>query len=535
MIPCSGPCLRGFAPRGLLPIALAAALVAAAGATSPIARAGDPSERRAAGPDGRDDGGDPGDDAESRLRDRLVKGPRAPGAETVRAWARETAAEGRARRGTDLGGDLLSGAASALETRGLDLGDALGLVREAISAYPPGRAAVGFAWFELAVILGRTGDPAGALAALDEAVRIAGSSGALDAPADDAVRRAALAAQLAGLGQEWRADLLTALGRHAEAATIHEGTARARSRSRGGRGASGADAAYERAAISAQRAGDPERAMANVDAAIEAAPNDARLVDLSQWRLYARHGALDAQGAVRLTDAWPGRAFLEEARTTLHRLEGRAGAWRLAMQVASSAAAASRMAQAVEMYEIAFRDPSFEMEARSSSLARQRILTAALVALRAGDPARARAWLELAVRFAGGPIAGTEGLSLAIDEALTQAEVARVSGRATPGEEPPGEGALPKRGGELVVPELPSGDDDGDGDPRAAPSGPARHDGSHEHAIWLAAALASVGALALGFALALAARRRARACGTRATGAQRPEQGPKDEETSSPP
>ena len=489
MICRSGRSSRRRSPPARLPRVLAAALVAAAGAAAPPVRAGDA--------DPRDAGGAPGaaapDDAEARLRDRLAAGPRTTEADAVRAWSSDVAGEGRRRPGTDLGGDLLSGAASALETRGLDLPRALSLVDEAISTYPARRAAIGFAWFERAVLLARLGDPEGALAALDAAARCAATPGGLDAPRDDADRRAALASQLDGLGRAWRADLLAALGRHAEAAALHEATALHGGTRTGSRGGRGDDGAWERAALEAYRAGDRERADRDAGAAIDAARDDGRVVDLTQWRLYARHDALDARAEVRLSDAWPGDAFLGEARTALHALEGRQGAWRFAMQVASSASAAGRSAEAVEMYEIALRDPSFEPEARRSSLARQRILTAALAALRAGDPARARAWLERAVQYAGGPIAGTEGLSLAIDEALTRAETARLAAGAPPEPASP-PGPRPARHlGELVLPGAADVDDEPRGEEAAGPSTPA-----DERRPWVPAALCA--ALAVGMA-----------------------------------
>ena len=501
----SGRPSRRRSPPARLPRVLAAALVAAAGAAAPPVHAGDAASGSA--------GGAPGaaapDDAEARLRDRLAAGPGSTEADAVRAWSHDVAGEGRLRPATDLGGDLLSGAASALETRGLDLPRALSLVDEAIATYPARRAAIGFAWFERAVLLARLGDPEGALAALDTAARCAATPGGLDAPRDDADRRTALEAQLEGLGRAWRADLLAALGRHAEAAALHEETATHGGARAARRGGPGADGAWERAAIEAYRAGDRERADRDAGAAIDAALDDGRVVDLAQWRLYARHGALDARAEVRLTDVWPGDAFLEEARTSLHALEGRRGAWRFAMQVASSASAAGRAAEAVEMYEIALRDPGFEQEARSSPLARQRILTAALAALRAGDPAKARAWLERAVQYAGGPIAGTEGLSVAIDEALTRAETARLLAGTAPQPTPPPAPRGARRLGELVVPGASDVDDEPSGEDASGPPRGADDPGPPWAPAALVAALAAVGGV-LAAAAALLRRGRSR-------------------------
>lgn len=352
--------------------------------------------------------------ADATWRLRLEAGPGSKDPDAIRAWARSVAAEGRRRPGTELGGDLLSGAASTMESSRLDAREARAYALEAVAVYPPGHPGVGFARFEQAVLESRLGDAAAALAALDEAGRLSSLPDRRDAPPDEVERRAVLRRQMSSLGAAWRTDLLTTLERHEEVAVFEEDAAEAR------RGGPGADLAWQRAAAAAWRAKDRERALADIARAIDVVGEDGRRVDLVQWRLLATHGLLDARGDVALTSTWPGPAFLEEARTALRGLQGRRGAYKLAVQVAALAWSSGRPAEALEMYEAAFRDPDFEGEARKSAFARQRLVTAAWIALRAGNPAKARAWLQRAAMLAGAPIPGTEGLSLQIDEALAR-------------------------------------------------------------------------------------------------------------------
>jgi tetratricopeptide (TPR) repeat protein len=388
-------------PRAALAVALAAAGVAPSGRA-----AADPP---LAGPDG-----------EADLARRADAGPRTDEPDGVRAWARETAQEGRRRAGTALGGDLLTAAAGALLGAGLDPARALEWAREAVAAYPPGSSGAGAAWLHAANALGWLDDPAAVLDALARAEAEARRDVSASAGERERREAAEFRALLAETGPLHRARALTALGRHAEAADVYEALA-----ARGARGGlQGAGRMWREAALSAWRAGDRERARAAGRRALEVAASDDEVVDRTLWSLLAAHGLLDEAGEVRLVNEWPGEAFAAEARTAARSVAGRRGAWRVALQAASLAMLSREHGEALALYETAFLEPSFADEARVSPFYRQTMVTAAHVALAADRPREALRWLQTAERWAGGPVPDTTLLRAQIDERLARAEAA---------------------------------------------------------------------------------------------------------------
>jgi tetratricopeptide (TPR) repeat protein len=403
------PVHRGHVAPCCLVLCLWALAALAAGAL-PVARAGDAAT------------------AEAALRLRIGDGPKSRDPATVLAWAAGLAEEGRARRGTLLGGDCLAAAAAALSGSADTAQQALALWKQCAAAYPEGAPETGLAWHERGVLEARiTSGAEGAtiaLASLEASARLAAMPPPLDADADLRRRHAHLRTTAEGLGRSWRAELLGRLGRHAEAADLHEALARARGDG-SGRGASGADVYWERAAVAAWRAGDRPRALEAIARAIEATTDEERLGELSHWRLLAAHGRLDERGepTVRteppVTDgaSLPDDAFLPDALAALDRLRG-LGRVTFALRLASHLLVAGRAADAVAFYAAAFTDPAFAAGPSVAEIDRRRLLTGALAAFDAGQFETAREWALRAERGAGGSLPGVSDLLLRIDAAI---------------------------------------------------------------------------------------------------------------------
>ncbi len=382
---------------------LAAALFAAAG---PLlvsrATAGD-DDPPAVRPDSPDDA----------VRARVNRGPVSSVPADALRWGREVAAAGRVRLGTVLGGDALYEAGMAAMRLGNEPSTGRQWLKEAVAAYPPGSVGIGHAWLGIAEAQTWLNDPAVLLDALDRAEAVA----AMPEPADATARRhwRELRDNLPWRIPELRTRALTGLSRHAEAAAVFEALADSPAAARGGHTPEGW---WADAAAAAWRAKDRPRAMADAEKALALSSKDEDVVSNTTWLLLARYGLISEAGEIELSNQWPGAAFLDDARVAAKSVEGRKGAWKVPLQCAGYAMLAREDDAALELYERAFSDPPFADVARESSTYRMLLVTAANVAMRAKRPNDALRWLRAAEIAARGPIPGTEGLRVQIDEAL---------------------------------------------------------------------------------------------------------------------
>lgn len=389
---------------------------------------------------------------------RLHRGPETGDAARLLAWVEEMVSAGRARAGTETGALLVAGAASELARRGGAPSRALVLLEEALRGFRPDDPRSGLLWLDVADVRNDLGDPPRVLEALERADAVASRPGPRDEPYPGPPLRARLLDELASRGEGLRRHALSAVGRHAEAASLWERGAAAPAGAAGSEGAPGSDDAWEWAAEEAWAAGDPARALRDIDLAIASARGGSSVVARVAWRIRAAFGQLTERGDVAYRPARITDELFTAWRAALRDHGARPGGFQLALDAATFALAGGRTEELLEFFTFAFTSPGFASEAAQSRSRRMEIVAAARMALAADRPAQALAWFRLAEHHEGGPLPHTEGLRLAIEDALRPTDapgsepsaVAPLALEAAVGGAPP-RGLLPGR-------PLPAGD-----------------------------------------------------------------------------
>ena len=351
--------------------------------------------------------------------DRLHRGPESGEPGRLLPWVDELVAAGRARAGTETGALLLAGAASELGRRGAAPAKARGLLEEALVRFSSDDPRSGLLWLDLADVRNDLGDPPGVLDALDRADAVARRPGPRDEAHPGPQLRARLREDLAARGEGLRRHALAAVGRHAEAATLWE--------RRAATTPAGADTAWEWAAEEAWAAGDRERALRNIDAAIASARNDSAAIPRISWKIRASFGQLTERGDAAYRTASISDDLFTAFRAAVRDHGDRPGGFQLALDASTFATAADRTDELLEFLSYAFTSPGFAREAARSLSRRLEIVAGARLALTAGRPEQALAWLRLAEHHHGGPLPHTEGFRLAIEEALRPPDDPRVA------------------------------------------------------------------------------------------------------------
>lgn len=344
---------------------------------------------------------------------RLHRGPESSDSARLLPWVEAMAAAGRSHADPATGALLLAGAASELARRGGAPAKARTLLEESLRSFSQDDPRSGLLWLDLADVRNDLGDPTGVLEALARADAVAHALGPRHEPHPGPQLRARLRDDLAGRGDGLRRHALSAVGRHAESATLWERRAAV---------AADGGVAWEWAAEEAWAAGDPERALRSIDRAIASAndgsPQDGRAVSRVAWRVRAEFGQLTERGDAAYRPARITDAMFTAWRAAVRDHGDRPGGFQLALDAASFAAAANRTDELIEFASAAFTSPGFAAEAARSVSRRLEIVAAARIALAGGEPAQALAWLRLAEHHHGGPLPRTEGFRLAIEEAL---------------------------------------------------------------------------------------------------------------------
>jgi tetratricopeptide (TPR) repeat protein len=426
------------------------------------------------------------------------------GRDRLSGWVDACVASGRRQAGTRLGGDLLYSAGVVLARR-LDEPDrALAVLGEAAAAYPADAPYRGLVLLAAADLRLAGGDAVAARRVLDAAEAAARRPPPVDADVVTLSRRDLLARRMATLGADLGVRIDEAAGDLAGAAARQARLAEGLDR----RGAPGADQAWARAARFHARTGDRAGALAAVDRALELTDRDETRARLSFWRLHARHGLLDADGAPTLGAHWPGDAFVEEVHVTLRGLQGNpaVGTWLLAL--ASRAVTAGRDDAALGLYQLALGDPVLVDRARDNPLLRGGLLVAFPVALRLGRLDEAERILDVVAGIAGSPREDLDAYRVAL--ARAREEAAR--------EDVPTPATAPEDAAATAGPEAPPSPHRGrlypHGPPAAADGAPPETlDGADEVGpwsvpAWPVAALCGLAALALFTTLAMRRRRR---------------------------
>ena len=371
------------------------------------------------------------------------------GRDRLSGWVDACVASGRRQAGTRLGGDLLYSAGVVLARR-LDEPDrALAVLGEAAAAYPADAPYRGLVLLAAADLRLAGGDAVAARRVLDAAEAAARRPPPVDADVVTLSRRDLLARRMATLGADLGVRIDEAAGDLAGAAARQARLAEGLDR----RGAPGADQAWARAARFHARTGDRAGALAAVDRALELTDRDETRARLSFWRLHARHGLLDADGAPTLGAHWPGDAFVEEVHVTLRGLQGNpaVGTWLLAL--ASRAVTAGRDDAALGLYQLALGDPVLVDRARDNPLLRGGLLVAFPVALRLGRLDEAERILDVVAGIAGSPREDLDAYRVALARAREEAAREDVPTPATAPEDAAGHGRT--RGTAVAAPRTP--------------------------------------------------------------------------------
>ena len=339
------------------------------------------------------------------------------GRDRLSGWVDACLASGRRQAGTRLGGDLLFSAGMALARRLDDPHRALAVLGEAAAAYPTDAPYRGLVLLAAADLRLAGGDAVAARRLLDAAQAAASRPPPVDADVVTLSRHDLLAGRMASVGAGLGVRIDEAAGDLARAAARQARLAETLDR----RGEPGADQAWARAARLHARTGDLAGALAAVDRALELTASDETRARLSFWRLHARHGLLDAEGAPTLGAHWPGDAFVEDVHATLRGLQGNpaVGTWLLAL--ASRAVTAGRDDAALGLYQLALGDPVLVDRARSEPLVRGGLLVAFPVALRLGRFEEAERILDVVAGIADGPGQDMDAYRVALARAREKA------------------------------------------------------------------------------------------------------------------
>ena len=331
-------------------------------------------------------------------------------------------AEGRARPGTRRGGDAWFSAAWLANTMLGRPKDALALYATAEAAYPTNDPMRGIVLVRHAAAeLGRGHTPA-ARKLLERAIPWMDAVPPPDLEGDDE-HRWQLLARLHH--EEFRPLVARLHAKEGDLRTAAETQARL--------------LADERASLSSDRrgrmqeqlarwwlgAGERERALDAIDVAIEHAGDDPREAERRYWRLHARHGLVDAEGAPTMPTTWPGEAFERDVHAFLHAMQGLRGASTAYLSLGSAAYVSDRKAIALAIYQAALRDPELLARARGDATIWRGLLVGYAAALDLGELDEAERILDAVARIAGAAVTDLDAMRVAIAEARAEPETRR--------------------------------------------------------------------------------------------------------------